>query len=165
LVCASHLSHPLSWAPPRGEHRMSETAASELLNGSCLCRGVMYEIRGGVGNLSHYHCSMCRKAHGAAFGTYAPVAWSAFCITQGERLVRRYQSSPSVTRTFCSVCGSTMQYIPDGGGHFFLAVGTLDSDPVRRPRVQIWVRDKAPWWDIDPKLPSYQTDPPHAVTP
>jgi hypothetical protein len=138
---------------------MSKTVTPELLNGSCLCRGVKYEIRGGVGNLSHCHCSMCRKAHGAAFGTYAPVAWSAFRITRGEHLVNRYRSSPSVTRTFCSVCGSTLQYIPDGRPGFFLAAGTFDSDPIRRPQVQIWVRDKAPWWDIDPKLPYHQTDP------
>ena len=138
---------------------MSETVTPELLNGSCLCGGVKYEIRGGVGNLSHCHCSMCRKAHGAAFGTYAPVAWSAFRMTQGEHLVHRYRSSPSVTRSFCGVCGSTMQYIPDGSPGFFLAVGTLDSDPIRRPQVQIWVRDKAPWWNIDPELPCYQTDP------
>ncbi|MGH8286041.1 MAG: GFA family protein, partial [Steroidobacteraceae bacterium] len=40
-----------------------------MIRGSCLCGGVRFEIDGPVGRASHCHCSMCRKAHGAAFGT------------------------------------------------------------------------------------------------
>ena len=44
-----------------------------MLRGSCLCGTVRYEIRGPVGRVSHCHCAMCRKAHGAAFATYGRV--------------------------------------------------------------------------------------------
>ncbi len=44
-----------------------------MIHGSCLCKRVRFEIRGALGRSSHCHCSMCRKAHGAAFGTYAAV--------------------------------------------------------------------------------------------
>lgn len=131
-----------------------------MLSGSCLCGTVKYEINGGIGRISHCHCSMCRKAHGAAFGTYAPVAWKAFRFVTGEDAVQRYQSSADVTRTFCKRCGSTLQFITEGMAGFALAVGTLDSDPGRKPAYQIWVGSKAPWWDIDPALPSYEGDPP-----
>ena len=99
----------------------------------------------------HCHCSMCRKIHGAAFGTYAAVAWKEFRFTCGETVVASYRSTSAVTRTFCSKCGSTLQFIRDGRGSFSLAVGTLDSDPGRRATRQIWTKDKAPWWDLTEK--------------
>lgn len=45
--------------------------------GSCLCGEVRYEIAGDIKYVRHCHCSMCRKAHGAAFGSYAkvPASW------------------------------------------------------------------------------------------
>ena len=134
-------------------------ADDSVLKGSCLCGAIAYEIRGGVGNLSHCHCSMCRKAHGAAFGTYAPVAWDAFTFVRGKDHVREYRSSDEVTRTFCELCGSTLQFIRDDRPGFGLAVGTLDSDPIRRPTAQIWAKDKAPWWELQDSPPYYQTYP------
>jgi hypothetical protein len=44
-----------------------------MLVGSCLCGTVRYELRATIESLCHCHCIMCQKAHGAAFGTYAPV--------------------------------------------------------------------------------------------
>ena len=132
---------------------------SDVLHRSCLCRAVTYEVRGGVGNVLHCHCSMCRKAHGAAFGTYAPVGWSAFTFVRGEDMVQRYRSSDDVHRSFCSVCGSTLQFIREGRAGFALAVGTLDSDPIRRPTAQIFAAHKAPWWDLPDSPPAYDTYP------
>ncbi|HCA63195.1 MAG TPA: GFA family protein, partial [Pseudomonas sp.] len=41
--------------------------------GSCLCGVVRYRIDAPIDALTHCHCKMCRKAHGAAFATYASV--------------------------------------------------------------------------------------------
>ena len=131
----------------------------DALHGSCLCGGVTYEIRGGVGNLSHCHCQMCRKAHGAAFGTYAPVGWDAFEITAGEALITSYGSSADVRRTFCQVCGSNLQFIRENRRGFGLAVATLDEDPVRRATAQINTQFKAPWWDLHEPPPCFDTYP------
>ena len=131
-----------------------------VLHGSCLCAGVCYEITGGVEGISHCHCSMCRKAHGAAFGTYATVRWAAFAWTSGEELVARYRSSESITRSFCKRCGANLQFIPDDRPGFGLAIGTLDDDPVQKPIEQIWTADKAPWWDLQDEPPCYDFDSP-----
>ena len=37
-----------------------------MIRGSCLCGGVRYEIDGQIGPALNCHCSMCRKATGAA---------------------------------------------------------------------------------------------------
>ena len=139
---------------------MADNHIKSILKGSCLCREVEYEIKGGVGNISLCHCSMCQKAHGAPFGTYASVAWDAFSFTKGANLVREFRSSEDVTRTFCSVCGSNLQFIGSNKLGFGLAVGSLDSDPTRRPTEQIWVKDKAVWWNLHDEPPFFQTYPP-----
>lgn len=102
---------------------------------------------------------MCRKSHGAAFGTCAKVLWPAFEFTKGEKLVTAYQSSETITRTFCGQYGSTLQFIPDDQPGFGIAVGTLDDDPIKRPTEQIYVGDKAPWWDLTEEPPCYETYP------
>jgi hypothetical protein len=132
----------------------------ESLSGSCLCGGVTYRIRGSIGPMSHCHCTMCQKSHGAAFGTYAPVSWDSFELLSGEDLLQRYRSSDHVTRTFCSRCGSNLQYVPDHRSGFGLAVATLDEDPGTKVALQIWVKDKAPWWNLTDEPPWFETVPP-----
>jgi len=40
------------------------------LQGGCLCGGIRYEISGPLTEAGNCHCSMCRRFHGAAFGTH-----------------------------------------------------------------------------------------------
>jgi hypothetical protein len=128
-----------------------------MMRGSCLCGRVRYEVRGPLGRISHCHCTMCRKAHGAAFGTYARVKRSDFAWLSGADAIVAYRSSPEVTRTFCGTCGSTLQFIhasrPEG---FALAVGTLDDDPGTRPALHIFTASKAPWYEIADDLPQHE---------
>ena len=37
------------------------------MTGSCLCGGIRYVVHGPLGPVVHCHCSMCRKATGAAY--------------------------------------------------------------------------------------------------
>ena len=126
------------------------------LHGSCLCGEVAYEIDGELTDLVHCHCSMCRKMHGAAFGTYGSVPRSAFRFVRGEDQVVTYRSSGPISRTFCGKCGSTLQFIREAWPTISLAVGTLDVDPRTRATRHIFTRDKAPWWHIHDTLPQYE---------
>lgn len=127
-----------------------------MIRGSCLCASVRYEVRGSLGRVSHCHCSKCRKAHGAAFGTYARVKTSDFVLISGEHDIGSYRSSPGMLRTFCRSCGSTLQFITEARpDSFALALGTLDDDPAVRPSHHIFVASKAPWFDITDGLPQY----------
>jgi len=129
-----------------------------MIRGSCLCGSVRYEIQGSLGRMSHCHCSKCRKAHGAAFGTYARVQRSDFTLLSGKDHIVSYRSSPGVLRTFCRSCGSTLQFITETRPESFaLAVGTLDDDPSIRPSYHIFVASKAPWFEITDGLPQRAT--------
>ena len=128
-----------------------------MIRGSCLCGKVRYEVSGTLSHVTHCHCSRCRKAHGAAFGTYARVKAVDFRFVDGESVVSRFASSEGVVRTFCGNCGATLQFISTKRpASFALAIGTLDDDPQVRPEMHIFVGSKAPWLEIDDGLPQLQ---------
>ena len=129
------------------------------LMGSCLCGGVRYEIVGDVGALFYCHCTMCRKAHGAAFAPLLEVSHPSFRFTHGEELIKEYRSSDDVGRTFCGRCGSNLQFKRDAQPGFLFAIGTLDTVLDRKPTNQIWAESKAPWHPIQSDIPSYKTYP------
>ena len=127
-----------------------------MIRGSCLCGSIRYEVRGPLGPASHCHCSMCRKTHGTAFGTYSRVQRSDFVLVSGAEDIASYQSSPEVTRTFCRRCGSTLQFIrATRPNTFALALGTLDDDPGVRPPMHIHIESKVPWLEINDGLPQH----------
>lgn len=100
---------------------------------------------------------MCRKAHGAAFGTYAAVKAEDLRVVSGEDLITRYRSSPGIVRTFCARCGSTLQWLRESKPEIVdIALGVLDDDPGVRPAAHIYVGSKAPWHEITDGLPRHE---------
>jgi hypothetical protein len=134
-----------------------------MLQGSCLCGAVRYEVTGAFGEIHHCHCSRCRKAHGAAFSTFGRLARAQFRITAGADAVRTYRSSPQVERTFCNTCGSNLTFAFEPlPADIWVAVGTLDDDPGTRPSAHIFAASKAPWHPITDELPAFPEYPPDA---
>lgn len=126
------------------------------LSGSCLCRGVEYEIQGELGDIYHCHCSMCRKLHAAAFRTSCRIRSADWKTLKGEELIRFYESSPGEHKAFCSVCSSSLftrfDAKPDVYG---FPLGTLDTDPGAHPGRHVFVASKAPWFEITDDLPQH----------
>lgn len=127
-----------------------------MIRGSCLCGAVRFEIHGRLARASHCHCSMCRKAHGAAFGSYGLAMAADVRVTAGAELIARYRSSPDVVRTFCARCGSTLQFLRQSKPEImFVALGVLDDDPGVRPSSHLYVGSRAPWYEITDGLPQH----------
>jgi hypothetical protein len=135
-----------------------------MIRGSCLCGGVRYQVDGPLSGALNCHCSMCRKAHGAAFRSRARVNAADFQWVQGEGLVTFFESSPGNHRGFCRVCGSPIlsrfDQNPDVYG---LPLGALDDDPQVKPMLHVFVGSKAPWHDITDSLPQFRAVPDDAV--
>ncbi len=131
-----------------------------MIRASCLCGEVRFEIDGPFESASHCHCSMCRKAHGAAFGTYGVARAADVRVVAGAGRIARYQSSPGIVRTFCSRCGSTLQWMREATpDKVDVALGILDDDPGLRPSMHIFVASKAPWHEITDRLPRHPASP------
>ena len=132
-----------------------------MITGSCLCRTVIYELSEPPENLFNCHCTMCRKAHGAAFATFATVKAEALRFTSGGEHLVRFHSSPLVQRCFCRSCGSPVLFLYDGLPKVaWVVAGTLDDDPGVRPSAHIFVASRAPWHEITDELEQHPDDPP-----
>jgi hypothetical protein len=125
------------------------------MNGSCLCGRVAYTVERLASAPRHCSCSVCRKAHGAAFNTSASVERTAFRWLRGEDALRAYESSPGKHRIFCGQCGSPLVAQRDGSTMLALRVATLDDDPQRRPEAHIWTSSEVPWLAYGEDVPTY----------
>ena len=126
-----------------------------MLNGSCACGKVRYEISGELlGPITYCHCWRCRKHSGSSFGTTAGVEASKFRIVAGQEFISSWQSSPGYHRYFACCCGSPI-YKRDVSSPEFLGfrLGTLDSDPEKKGEVHFMVGSKVPWFEITDDLP------------
>lgn len=135
-------------------------AEENRYTGSCLCGGLRYEIQGEIGDIVQCHCRKCRKANGSAFATNAPIQKVDFKIVQGEHLLKKFQSTATTQRCFCTDCGSPIISIkaetPDV---YRLRIGTLDTALTQTPTQHIFVASKAEWDTICDTLPQYAERP------
>ena len=129
-----------------------------MITGSCLCGSVSWQVDGALDNMTHCHCSMCRKAHGAAFATYVNTARDSFRWLSDEDAVAHYETSPGLTRAFCSNCGSA---VPESSGkeRIDMPAGCLNEDPGVRPTAHIFAPSKAPWHTIGDNLQQFEAYP------
>ena len=131
-----------------------------MLTGRCECARVKYQVDGEIHDFSHCHCSQCRRLHGAAFATFAGVARGDFHYICGESELSSYASSDSHSRVFCGNCGSNILVaLTSEPDDLYLAMGTMDGNPVRPPEYHIFVGSKAPWHSIEGDAPGYKTFP------
>lgn len=127
-----------------------------LLNGSCQCQTVTFQIAGRITDAMYCHCSICRKLHGTAFRARAIVKASDFRFLSGEDILTFYQSSPGVERGFCRICGSPiLTRFMRNPAHLGVPLGPLDDDPGIRATRHVHVASKAPWFTIGDDLEQF----------
>jgi len=137
----------------------------KILTGQCLCGAIAYEVKGELGPIVNCHCSKCRRWHDAPFRTRAVVASKDFKWLKGEEHLSKYNygSADNKVKTFCSICGSNLiSFDEEKPDYIRLPIAGLDQDPGKghRPLMNIFVKDKAPWYEITDGLPQYDEWPP-----
>lgn len=125
------------------------------MKGSCACSAIQYELNDRFLIANHCHCSICRKVHGAAFGTFGHAKAETFRWLQGEALLTGYRSSEGNVRNFCQVCGSNMPSVFPEMSYVRILLATLDADPGIQPVAHLYVKSKVSWFDIADCLPQY----------
>jgi len=102
------------------------------------------------------HCSQCRKTSGHyVAATSAPR--EAVTIEGAENLTR-YESSPGVTREFCSICGSQLFWNNHRGPRLSIFAGALDDATGLRLAGHIYCANKGAYYEIDDGLPQTAAD-------
>jgi hypothetical protein len=128
---------------------------SERIHGACSCEGVRFELTPPSKFCAHCHCQNCRRAHGAAFVTYAGFRKEQIVVDGADKLVR-YETDTGATRSFCGRCGSTLFYEgPRWPGEVHVALANVAGPLDRAPGAHVYVDHKADWLEIGDSLPRY----------
>ena len=137
-------------------HDLATLRVARVVQGSCLCGEVRYEITGALGPMSHCHCSMCRKHHGTPFATCVSVPISGFHWIAGDQSVVLYRSSPFGTRSFCGTCGSVTPILDPEMGLALCPAGNLEGQLDTQSQAHVFVGSKAAWHAITDSLPQHR---------
>jgi hypothetical protein len=126
-----------------------------VLEGSCGCGAVRYQVADAFQYAANCHCSRCRAATGSAFKAFAGIEREHFQVTDGlDRLLVFGDENGHDTR--CDTCGSLLFSVVREGEWVHVAMGSLRDAPSIRPSEHIYVGSKAPWFEITDDLPQNQ---------
>jgi hypothetical protein len=94
---------------------VARTKAAAVVSGACLCGGVEIEIDFPAFWAWHDHSEASRRAHGAAYATYAGCWKSKVRIARGTKLVSTFEDTErNHVRSFCSRCGTPLMFARGG---------------------------------------------------
>lgn len=127
--------------------------------GGCLCGEVRYEATGEPYNITHCHCTDCRRSSGAAFVTWASFRRTSFRFTKGEPRVVLWAGR---LRSFCSACGTPLTFMATPQtDEIDVTVCSFDHPDRVSPADHTWVDDRLPWIRLADELPTYAQNRPN----
>ena len=120
-----------------------------VLEGSCLCGGVRFEVTGEFEPRSYCHCTSCKRLSGGAATANGRARSDSIRVMGGHELLRTYQPGEGSAKTFCSVCGSNLF----GGGwpdseFCSVRLPAIDTPFEGRPTRHIFTGSVAVWETI-----------------
>jgi len=154
--------YPPEFDGPPGIDRPKPAHKDGIMQGSCLCGDVAFEVTGAPSRVMNCHCSRCRHSRAAAHATNVFVKPEQFRWVRGENKIRRYKV-PDAQRfsvAFCTHCGGKVPLDYPEFGVVMVPAGTLDDSPGMEPMAHIFVGSKAPWFEITDALPQFDEYPP-----
>jgi hypothetical protein len=122
-----------------------------MASGSCQCGALRFEVTLPSKWVAHCHCTMCRRAHGAAFVTWVGMEAARARIEDSQQTLRWYASSPDAERGFCAHCGSMLFFRGERwAGELHIVRAAFDGDVDRAPQVHVFYDSHVDWAAIDP---------------
>jgi hypothetical protein len=128
-------------------------------HGGCLCGDVRFNVNWPSLWVAHCHCTMCQRAHGAAFVTWFGMADDRVQIDDTAGSLRWYRSSPGAERGFCTRCGSSIFFRSQRWpGEFHITLANLEGEADRAPTAHVFWDTHVNWAMLDPndRLPRKQ---------
>lgn len=132
---------------------------ARAIRGSCLCGSVEFAVAPPYAWFANCHCSMCRKHHGALFGSGLGVKRERFAWLAGTSEIVRYRATSAFERPFCRRCGSTLPGVSHDPDVLHVPAGLLERLNAA-PRTHIFVGSKSPLTVIADELPQHAAYPP-----
>jgi hypothetical protein len=126
---------------------------NNIINGSCLCGQVQFQVELPSLWVAHCHCSLCRKAHGAGYVTWVGFDEEKFKCTQKIKKLKWYESSSGAQRGFCTECGSTMFFkSTQWPKEIHITLANLEDKLDKSPQANAYFSSHVEWMPIDETL-------------
>jgi hypothetical protein len=114
-----------------------------------------YEAGGTPFHETSCHCTICRRANGAAFVTWFSVPRLQFKWVQGEPT--RFRSTAKGTRSFCARCGTQLTFELEGlADEIDITICSLDDPEALPPKDHTWSRSRLHWVKLDDRLAQFK---------
>ncbi|MEY8098005.1 GFA family protein [Falsihalocynthiibacter sp. S25ZX9] len=118
-----------------------------MIEGSCCCGAVRFELLNAPSMVGTCHCSRCRKvgASTIAFVKKGDLKW-----VEGREHVQLFEpAAPYIYgRCFCRICGSSLGEILSEEDSFPIAANALDGDLRLKNQFHEFVGEKPSWYEI-----------------
>lgn len=122
--------------------------------GRCLCGAVTFTASLPSKWVAHCHCTLCQRAHGAAFVTWAGFETDKVHIVAPAGAVKWFASPAGGERAFCASCGSSMFFrSKQWPGELHVARALFTSPLDREPQAHVYYDTHVPWIGLTDDLP------------
>ncbi|MEX6501291.1 GFA family protein [Pseudomonas zhanjiangensis] len=129
-----------------------------MIEGSCCCGAVQFELTEMPSLMGTCHCSRCRKV-GAS--TLVFVKADTFQITKGRDQISTYKAEAPYryNRCFCSICGSALGEVLSEGDSFPIVANCIDGDIAVGNQFHEFVSERPSWLEIGDSAKQFEKHP------
>jgi hypothetical protein len=122
------------------------TSVATQARGRCHCGRVRFVATFPTRFVAHCHCESCRRAHGAAFVTWAGFPAAQVAVVEGAPDLAAHESSPGTRRSFCRHCGTKIFFESmRWPGETHVALAAFDDPLDRAPQGHAFYAEHASW--------------------
>lgn len=115
----------------------ASNSPTEAVEGGCLCGAVRYRAGGEASDVTHCHCTICRRASAAPFVPWATFRAADFSFTKGTP--GTFASSGHAQRSFCPQCGTPLTFqLLDKRDEIDITLCSMDAPEKLTPTSHIW---------------------------
>jgi hypothetical protein len=127
------------------------------LSGHCLCGAIQFDADTDIKMMANCHCSDCRAATGAAYGTLVFVEAEALNISgEIKTFKHKADSGSDMEKLFCPNCGSQLfGRNSNRPGAVSIRAGVLDQTSEIKPAINVYLDSKLESTPIDPTLKGF----------
>lgn len=126
----------------------------DVVHGGCLCGAVRFTLRLPTRWIAHCHCTLCQRAHGAAFVTWVSIDAGHFALEVQEDALAWYTSSPQAERGFCRLCGSSLLFrSARWPGEVHVTRANIEGPLDRQPQMHGFYDTHVDWFAVNDDLP------------
>ena len=127
------------------------------LSGKCLCGNIAFTADTDIKLMANCHCSDCRAATGAAYGTLLFVDEAALEVKGAPRVFKHVaDSGANMEKHFCPDCGSQMfGKNSNRPNTVSVRAGVVDQTELVRPAVNVYLSSRIASTPIDPDVKGF----------